>query len=444
MSGNRRVEVTKATRAVAALALAVVLVAATTIGIRASYGFFNNEMVITFMLPRAGQALHEGSFVEYRGVEVGKVHSIELRDNQVRVVARLHNSVKVPKNVSATIEPLTFFGDKFIDLADTDGSGGPFLADGSTVTDTGLGDEVETLVAKLVPVLSGIDTVKLTTVLTEFEKTVRNGEGERIAASFDEGVKMAALFRNTLDAQLTALASFNRFSAAVKDYGPVLNQLSSTFNEALPVFNDARQKFETLLDTLGPFADNLASLLSVNRPDIDRILNEGGNIVRVVTAHQQDLADTIYGLSRYLYAFASGISADVLPNGKRGAYFKIFVDAGNLTDLICGLVANAPAQLASLRQALFGQSGLIDCSKNVYTAPGANAAPAPAASSTGAGSAPAGGASPSATSPSATSPGATSPGQQLSDDVYGQLAQPDQATSSDLTTVLSTLLEGLS
>jgi virulence factor Mce-like protein len=431
VSGSDARELTKATRAVAALVLAVVLVGVTTIGVRASYGFFNDEMEVTFVLPRAGQALHEGSFVEYRGVEVGKVHSIKLVDNQIRVVAHLHNSVKVPDDIRATVQPLTFFGDKFIDLVDTDGTGGPYLADGSTVTDTGIGDEVETLVAKLDPVLSGIDTAKLTTVLTELEQTVRNGEGERIAASFDEGVKMAALFRNTLDAQLTALASFNRFSAAVKDYGPVLNQLSSTLNEALPVFNQARQQFETLLTTLGPFADNLASLISVNRPDLDRILTQGGNIVRVVTAHQQDLADTIYGLSRYLYAFASGISADVLPNGQHGAYFKIFVDASNLQDLICGLVANVPAQLSDLRQALFSQGGLVDCSDNVYTVPGADAAAAPAAP-------------PSATVPPApgSSTATTAPGQQLSNELYGQLSQPDQSTPTDLGSVITALLGG--
>lgn len=431
MSGSHRPEVTKAYRAVAALALAVVLVAATTIGVRASYGFFNDEMSVTLMLPRAGQALHQGSFVEYRGVQVGKVHSIDLADNQVRVMVRLHRSVKVPADVHATVEPLTFFGDKFIDLTDTDGDQGPYLADGATITDAGLGDEVETLVAKLVPLLNGIDTTKLTTVLTEFEQTVRNGEGDRIAASFDEGVKMAALFRSTLDAQLTALASFNRFTAAIKDYGPVLNELSSTLNEALPVFNQARQQFETVLATLGPFADNLASLLSVNRPDLDRILSEGGNIVRVVTAHQQDLADTIYGLSRYLYAFASGISADVLPDGKHGAYFKIFIDSSNITDLICGLVANAPPQLADLRQALFGQSGLVNCSNNVYTVPGANAATAPAPTT-----------APSAPATSNGTASSTSPTQNLSNEAYGQLSQPDQAGSGDLGSVIGALLGG--
>ena len=412
----------KAYRAIAALSVTVLVIAGVTVGLRATYGYFSDDMKVTGTFPRASQALKKGSDVKYLGVSIGKVKRIHLRDDhKVDITLAISKSAKVPSNVEASIQPNTFFGDKFVSLDVQGRESGPWLKNGSKLEHTSSGEEVEQLIGQANTLLGGINTTDLTTLvqeLTQFSK----GEGSKVAENIQIGVQAANSFNDTLDAQLKALDSLTAFQASIAGLGPSLNAISNDLNVALPTFNTARADFTRALALLRPFADNLASLISVNRPDLDRIFNDGDNIARVVISQQKEIGQTIFGLSRYVYKFGSGASADTEPDGSKFAYFKQILDANDITTLLCGVIgppepglSTLQAQLIPLLAAVSG--GKIDCTK--YTSP-ASTTPAAAQVSQANGS-----------------------GQNLTNQVYGSLGQPDQSQPTTLQGIVNQLLAGL-
>jgi phospholipid/cholesterol/gamma-HCH transport system substrate-binding protein len=352
-------------RAVAALSVSLLVLAVAVLFVKGAYGAFSDQYHLVADFARAGQLLTPGSNVKYRGVNIGHVDSVHLVNRRVQIRLSIKKGFEIPKDTRAVEQPKTLFGEKFIAFEFPHGQTAPFLVPGGHITDTATSEEVEGLFEGTVPLLSKIDTNDLATVIDELSNGLQ-GEGQRLSQSLNDGVRLANVFSDTIVAQEQALDSFNRFQDAIRSVGPDLNAISANSNLALPAFNQARADYARVLTTLKPFADNLADILRVYRPDIDDLLNQGDNVIRVLLARQSDLSDTISGLYRYTLKFSKGSSADTLPNGTKFAYFKNFVLFSDIQNLICASLAPPQANLpflVPLQQALLNNGGPLDCSR---------------------------------------------------------------------------------
>lgn len=354
----------RAYRAAAALAIALLVISLSVLAVKGAYGTFSSQYHLVADFKNAGQLLTPGSNVKYRGVNVGKVDSVKLVDRHVQVKLSIDNGFKVPTDTSATVRPKTLFGEKYIDFSFPNGRTGPYMKAGGHITTTAASEEVEGLFEGAVPLFSRINATDLATIIDELSKGLE-GEGGNISKSLHDGVRLADLFSETIDAQTHALDSFARFQDAIKTVGPDLNAISANSNLALPEFNQARGDYTRVLATLKPFADNLADVLRVYRPDIDTILTQGDNVVRVLLARQADISNTVSGLYRYTLKFSKGASPETLPGGSKFAYFKNFVLFSDVQNLICSSLA--PPQpgadfLKPLQQAVLNSGGPLDCS----------------------------------------------------------------------------------
>jgi phospholipid/cholesterol/gamma-HCH transport system substrate-binding protein len=93
--------------------------------------------------------LKSGAAVEVAGVEVGRVESIKLtRQDQARVVMRLHPGLKLYNDAIASIRTKGIIGDKFVKLSP--GSSGKVIANGGKIRDTESAVEWEDLIAKFI------------------------------------------------------------------------------------------------------------------------------------------------------------------------------------------------------------------------------------------------------------------------------------------------------
>lgn len=375
-----RSELSKGHRAVAAMAVGCLAVAGVAVGVRAAYGAFDDAVAVTGTFPRAGQSLKEGSDVTYRGVQVGEVRDIALVGREVELTLALDPDRRVPDDVEAVIAPKTLFGEKSVELRGGRGSG-PYLEEGSELARTRAGSEVEDLIAAADPLLRGIDTTDLARLTTSLTQALQ-GQGRAINRTLEPTVAAAGLLEDTLAAQLRALDSSARFAGEIRDIGPDLNGTARNLNLLLPTLNQARGDYVRLLRSLRPLADTLAEILVALRPDIDRLLTDGANVSRVLIAREDELADTVYGLSVYFQTFADGGSEEVFEDGSRAAFFKIFVVLDDLNEMLCAVVDPAvpvPPELeevlGTVRDGLLGQSGLLDCSGSRAADAGAPAAP---------------------------------------------------------------------
>lgn len=417
----------RALRLLALALAATVAVGAAVVAVKAADGAFSGQYPLRGVFARSGEGLHPGSEVTYQGVQVGRVSDIHLDGDHALVSLAIDPSFSVPADATATIRPINVFGADEVSFTFPSGTAaGTRLAPGATIAHTAVSDELGDLFAAADPLLAQLDTTDLNTILSTLAQA-SEGEGPTIAASIDEGAKLAAFLDQTLPAQLTALDSLSGFTTAVAPTGSSLNALADASNRALPPFNAHAAAYARLLADLQPFANNLAQFLSAYHPDIETLLDAGDDVARVVLVHQSDIGNLVKGLGIYLTKFGSAADpAEVLPDGSEFGYFHTFIELGDLNQLVCSLLAPAlPGMsfLAPLQQALTGAGTPLNCSSQIsaFDAAQQSGAPAPAAAT--------------------PAPSAQQAASSLSTQMYEQLTEPQSPAPA--TNPVQQLLGGL-
>ena len=400
--------------------------------VRLANGDFQGDYALSGMFPRAGEGLHPGSAVVFRGVQVGRVSTITLSQNQAEVTVLIEPSFKVPTGATATIQPVNLFGAEQVAITtpNRDSEAGPYLEAGSTFAHATSSNELGDLFAAATPLLDKIDTNNLSTVLSELAQASQ-GEGPKIAQSISAGTQLAGLLDRTLNAQILALDSFAKFTQATAPAAGDLNNLNAQINAGLPAFNAEEADYEHLLNTLIPFSDRLSALLSTYHPDIATILQSGDNVSRVLLAQQQTIGQVVNGAYHYFQKIAEGASGtQKLPDGSTFAYFNTFILFNDVNSLVCNLIApptGGMSFLQPIQQALAGAGSAFNCSAELAAfnaLQGNTAAPGTPAPS-----------------PNATA-GAQAAGQAAANQAYGIAGQPDTSKGTSLGTIVQQLLGG--
>ncbi len=412
---------------VALLALAVIA-ATCVVLVRWSNGDFSDRYALAGYFNGAGQGLHPGSEVVFRGVQVGEVSTMALAGTRAKVTMLFDPSFRVPSDASATIGPINLFGADQVSITTPRNSvAPPYLSPGSTIARTADSDNLGELFAAADPLLRQINTTDLGTVVSELAQASA-GEGPQIAASFGEGAKLAALLDSTLQSQLAALDSFSRFVGALVPTTGALNGLSAQENVALPAFNADAADYARLLAALTPFSEHLTTLLSDYHPDIAALIANGDNVARVFMAHASDVGSMIQGLYEYVYKIGHAVSPVALPDGSRFGYFNTFILFSDVNQLVCSLIAPAGSNLAflePLQQALAGSGSAFNCSSQFAQFDALQG---------------------SSTTPATPSPQASAQARQalqsIDNQVYGLLGAPSNPTTQDISGYIDSLLGG--
>jgi virulence factor Mce-like protein len=417
-------------RVVASLVFIAVLAGATITLVRNSNGDFSGDYKLSGLFAKAGEGLESGSEVVFRGVQIGRVSTIALKDDMAKVTVLINPTFKVPRDTTATIEPVNLFGAEEVSLSSShhNSDAGPYLPHNGTFVQVANSDELGDLFAAAAPLLNKINTTNLSTVLGELAQASQ-GEGPNIAKSISAGTQLAGLLNQTLNAQELALDSFAKFSQSVAPLGGSVNGISSEVNAALPSFNAEEAEYVKLLNSVIPFANSLSSLLSTYRPDIDTILSAGDNVSRVLLTQQANIGQVVRGAYDYFNTIATGASSlQKLPDGSTYAYFNTFILFSDVNSLVCNLLAPTSSGLsflAPIQQALTGATSAFNCSSQMAAFDKAQDEAA----------------APGSTSTTATS-GSTAAAQQTATQAYGLVGQPDTSKATGLGGFIQQLLGG--
>jgi virulence factor Mce-like protein len=404
--------------------------------VRLANGDFAGDYNLSGTFPRAGEGLHPGSAVVFRGVQVGRVSTVSLYENQAKVTVLIDPSFKVPAASTATIQPVNLFGAEQVSISSphANSDAGPYLSPGATFAHATSSDELGDLFAAATPLLNQINTNQLSTVLSELAQASQ-GEGPKIAAGINAGTQLAGLLDRTLNAQILALDSFAKFTNAIAPAAGDLNNLNTQINAGLPGFNAEEADYQNLINILVPFSDRLASLLATYHPDIATILTSGDNVSRVLLAQQDNIGQVINGAYHYFQKIEEGTSGlNKLPDGSTYGYFNTFILFSDVNSLICNLIApptGGMSYLEPLQQALAGAGSAFNCSSQLSSF----------ASLQG------GSTTPSVVPPSngtAPTSAANSAGSAAANQVYGIIGQPDTSKPTTLGGLLNQLLGGSS
>jgi len=168
------------------LARILVVVAVVAVALIQFRGGFTTSVPVTIVSQRAGLVTNPDARVKMRGVQVGKVDSIEQRPDGQAVLHLGMDPAQlqlIPSNVLVNIASTTVFGAKFVELVSpADPSSQPLKA-GQVIDAKHVTVEINTVFSELVQVLSSIQPEKLNETLGAIA-TAFNGRGEKIGQTF--------------------------------------------------------------------------------------------------------------------------------------------------------------------------------------------------------------------------------------------------------------------
>lgn len=217
-------------------------------------------------------------FVRIAGVEVGRVDSIDLREDNAAVVTfSLDKSVRITSSTGAAVRYANLIGDRFLAL--TEGAGDPVpLQAGATIPEdrTSPALDLDALLGGFRPLFRALDPEQVND-LTGQLVSVFQGQGGTIASVLDQ------------TAQLT-----NTLADRDQLIGSVINNLTVV----LGTFARRNTEFSTAVDKLQLLVSGLASQGEDIGAAVGDISKASGSVADLLIAARPPLEETIHQTER--------------------------------------------------------------------------------------------------------------------------------------------------
>jgi phospholipid/cholesterol/gamma-HCH transport system substrate-binding protein len=298
-------------QAITGLVGITVAVSLATIGVQYSFGYYDDDYRLNGSFAAAGQGLQSGSDIKIRGVNIGKVAGVELRDGRAWVSMDIDGGEEVPRSAEAIVRPKTLFGEKFIDIVPGEGeASGPFYEPGEQIEKTLGGFELERVLADLYPILKAVDPAELVVVLGELADA-GDGLGPVINRSIVNFATLADLYARHADDVGRTLDDIAAVTETLDGRADDLVRASEDLNIALPVLNQRDDELAVILDQTARLSSDLAELFEANREFIRTSFDEGARGLSALNQDRAKIRPVVDALRRYVQTVAESISLDV-------------------------------------------------------------------------------------------------------------------------------------
>ena len=305
-----------AVRPLAGLGLVIALLLIFALAVGLFRGSFTETKPVTVISDRAGLVMNPDAKVKMRGVQVGKVKTIEARADGTAAL-QLDIDPKqmhlIPSNVLVDITSNTVFGAKFVQLVPPPDPSPQKLHEGQVIQGQHVTIEINTVFQQLVNVLDKIDPAKLNETLGAIA-TAFNGRGEKFGQT---------------------LVDFNALLAKIE---PSLPNLSHDIEASVPTFNAYADAAPDLVSTIQSTTTVSNSIVD-QQQNLDEFLVSAIGLAdlgnEVVGANRQGLTDVAHllvpttgTLAEYHDALRCGVGGLVPFAKSPPQYSAIIVSAG--------------------------------------------------------------------------------------------------------------------
>lgn len=242
----------------------VIIVAAVLVGTLLQYNrVFARSVDVRVTADRAGITMDAGAPVKLYGVVVGRVSSVEVREEEVDISLELDPDEvdSIPRGVTAQLVPPTAFGAKYVQLTAPADEDGESIEQGDVITATATTVEVDETFTNLTGVLEAARPAQVSQALSA------------VAGALDErGEVLGELITLTE----TYLTSFNPSL-------PALSEDLRRVDDVAAVYDLAREDLTTTLDgaatTLETVVQQQASLRALEL-SLTSFSSEGDDLLR--------------------------------------------------------------------------------------------------------------------------------------------------------------------
>ncbi|BBZ12194.1 MCE family protein [Mycobacterium branderi] len=286
-------------RPLAGLATVAVVVAIFALAVGLFQGSFTETVPVTVISQRAGLVMNPDAKVKMRGVQVGKVDSIESLPNGQ---AALHLALDpgqlrlIPANVLVDITSSTVFGAKFVDLVAPAEPSAQRLHPGQTLEGKHVMVEVNTVFEQLTALLSKIEPEKLNETLGALASAF-NGRGTKIGQTLSDLDAFLAKLDSSRPALTHDLAVAPEVLNAYADAAPNLIKTADSATRISRTIVDEQNNLDSLLVSSIGLADIGNQVLGDNRQRLTDVVHLLLPTTDVLNQYHEGLWCGIKGLS---------------------------------------------------------------------------------------------------------------------------------------------------
>jgi virulence factor Mce-like protein len=261
--------------ALAGLATVVVLAAIVGVAVGLFEGAFTPSVPVTVLSPRAGLVMNADAKVKMRGVQVGKVDSI---DSQPNGQAALHLAMDpsqlrlIPANVLVDIASTTVFGAKFVELIPPADPSPQRLHAGETLQNKQVTVEINTVFQQLTAVLAKVDPAKLNETLGAISSAI-NGRGHKIGQMLSDLDSFLAKQDPALPALSHDLTVLPAVANAYGDAAANLTTIAEKSTRISQTIVDEQQNLDAFLVSTIGLADMGNDVVGRNRQALTDVLH---------------------------------------------------------------------------------------------------------------------------------------------------------------------------
>lgn len=238
-------------------------------------GSFTKTVPVTVVSPRAGLVMNPEAKVKMRGVEVGKVGSIDVRPNGQAVLnlemqpSQMH---LIPANVLVDIASASVFGAKFVELVPPADPSPQHLQPGAVLQNKDVTVEINTVFQQLQNLLSSIDPAKLNETLGAIASAV-NGRGHKIGQTIADLDAFLAKQEPDLPALSHDLEALPVVSNAYADSAQnLISTVDNTIKVSKSIVDEQKNLDVFLLSSIG-LADTGNDVVGGNRQALTDVLH---------------------------------------------------------------------------------------------------------------------------------------------------------------------------
>ena len=285
-------------RPVAGLAMVAAIAGVTAFSVGLFRGGFTTAAPVTVVSPRAGLVMNPDAKVKLRGVQVGRVESIDERPDGTAVLHLAMDRTKlsrIPANVTVDVGSTTVFGAKFVQLIPPADPTPERMHAGQVLEAEHVTVEINTVFEQLTSVLSSIEPDKLNQTLGAIA-TALHGRGHdvgRAIADLDGYLAAIEPSLPNLEHDLTAMpVALNSFA----DAAPDLMQAAANTNTLSQTIVDRQSDLDALLVGVIGLGDAGTDVLTASRGPLTDAVRLLAPVTDLTAKYEEALYCGIAGL----------------------------------------------------------------------------------------------------------------------------------------------------
>ena len=283
-------------------------------------GWFTSTQTVTLYAPRAGLVMNPDAKVKLRGVEVGRVATVNNDGNRARLTLDMDSSQLhlVPANVTADIKSNTIFGAKDVNLVIPDSGGEGRLRGGDVIAADHVVVELNTLYQQLVNVLAQIEPDKINVTMGAIDGAL-SGKGEQLGVALQELTDVLGKTNKHLSELNDLIEQTAGFTGVYADAAPDLLRTVDNATVLGNILVDNTANLDALLINVTGMANTANGVLTTSKKDLMATLTDLNPLMTLLGMQAPGLWCFIIGSSN-----AVDVATPLL-GGKNG---MLLLDAG--------------------------------------------------------------------------------------------------------------------